>query len=310
MRRCAVFSCLGMGDGLIALVLSNNLQLNGNDVTTFHPFLENLQDWFPHLPIRKFPSGEKLEAALKEFDRFFIIYEKSPWMKEVLSLCEKFYPDKTIVLNPIATAKCDYVYWENGRFDGSRPFVDNLYLFCKDGLKHPIVTKSNGIVIPDAVQSRRFEKRVIFHPTSSREGKNWTPAKYLKVADQLKAQGFDPVFILTEEERQSWALEGIEAPLFANASELSSYISESGSMIGNDSGIGHLASCLGLPTVTICRSFQASRFWRPAWSPGVVLTPSSWVPNLKGLRLRDKHWKKWISVERVLQSFHQLTRIS
>src|SRR5690348_18510042 len=42
MQHCAVFSCQGMGDGLISLVLSNNLHLNGAEATTFHPFLNEL----------------------------------------------------------------------------------------------------------------------------------------------------------------------------------------------------------------------------------------------------------------------------
>ena len=74
-------------------------------------------------------------------------------------------------------------------------------------------------------------------------------------------------------------------------------------MIGNDSGVGHLASCLGIPTLTICRSQMAANFWRPGWSKGAVITPPAWVPNLKGLRLRDQHWQKFISVKKVYKTF-------
>jgi heptosyltransferase III len=296
---------MGLGDGLISLVLSNNLQLNGCSVTTFHPFLDALQDWFPHLPLRRFPASEE---GLEDFDRYFIIYEKSPWMQQVLTYCEKHFPERTTILNPIATPNRDYPYWENGRFDGNRPFVDNLYVFCKDLLRLPILTKGNGIVIPDAVQPRRYENRVIFHPTSSRPGKNWPQEKYLKLASQLKKQGYHPIFILTKEERKEWDVDKIDAPLFNNLSELSAFICESGYMIGNDSGIGHLASCLGLPTLTICRSAQAARFWRPAWINGEVITPSPWIPNLKGLRWRDKHWQKWVTIPSALKCFHRLNR--
>lgn len=307
MKRCAVFSCLGLGDGLIALILSNNLQLNGWSITTFHPFLAVLQDWFPHLPIRPFPSlEENLAGLMQQFERFFIIYEKSPWMQAILAICEKHYPKQTIVLNPIATAKRDYPYWENGRFDGKRPFVDNLYVFCKDHLRLPILTKGNGIVIPDSIRPRHFVNRVIFHPTSSRPGKNWPQEKYLELGARLKEQGYSPAFILTEEERTGWDTEKIEAPRFDNLSELAAFVCESGYMIGNDSGIGHLASCLGLPTLTICRNVQSSRFWRPAWTVGEVMTPSLWIPNMKGIRWRDRHWKKWITVGRALQCFHRL----
>jgi heptosyltransferase III len=303
MERCAVFSCLGLGDGLIALVLSNNLHLNGRAVTTFHPFLENLQEWFPHLFLRTFPLREELEAALKEFDRFFIIYEKSSWMQAVLTHCQHHYPNRTTVLNPIATAHRDYAYWEQGRFDGNRSFVENIYTFCKDILRFAVVTKSNGIVIPDPVRHKRFKDRVIFHPLSSRPGKNWPMDKYLELATRLRTQGFHPFFILTQEERQGWDLDGFDAPSFAGPSEMAAFVCESEYMIGNDSGIGHLASSLGLPTVTICRNEQNGKFWRPAWSPGKIVTPSKWIPNIKGMRWRDQHWKKWISVRKVMDHF-------
>jgi hypothetical protein len=356
---------MGLGDGLIALVLSNNLHLNGAEVTTFHPFLANLQEWFPHLPLRSFPLPDDLEGILEGFDHYFLIYEKTPWMQAVLGHCQTFYPKRTTVLNPIATANRDYPYWEEGRFDGTRSFVENLYRYCKDVLRFAVATKSNGIEIPNHVRSKRFMNRVIFHPTSSRPGKNWKEEKYCALAAKLQDKGFAASFILTEEERQGWELNAlycdrsscvnlgwlrlrqivpprspcysamvslartallrfgfvslspnshnlsgrsIDAPVFSGLSELAAFVCESGYMIGNDSGIGHLASCLGLPTVTICRNEQSVRFWRPAWAPGRIITPSKWIPNVKGLRLRDKHWKKWISVNKVFDEFLNLTK--
>lgn len=306
MQRCAVFSCQGMGDGLISLVLSNNLHLNGAEATTFHPFLDALSPWFPDLPICKFPSLEELESVLEGFDRFFIIFEKSPWMQAILQFCLKHHREKTTVLNPIATSRCDYPYWEEGRFNGNRSFVENIYAYSKDILKFAVVTKSNGIAVPKGVSPRKFEKRIVIHPTSSRDGKNWSWEKYVELSDRLKKEGFALAMILTQEERAGWDLRGVEVPIFIDLFEMAAYVAESGYMIGNDSGIGHLASCLGVPTLTVCRSAQASKFWRPAWARGSVVTPSSWVPNLKGLRLRDKHWKKWVSVEKVIKSFKQL----
>jgi hypothetical protein len=304
--RYAVFSCLGLGDGLIALVLSNNLHLNGGAVTTFHPFLEGLQEWFPHLPLRQFPPLEDIERVLKEFDYFFILYEKTPWMQAVLTHCQKHYPGQTTVLNPIATTRRDYAYWEEGRFNGRISFVENLYAFCKDILRFSVVTKANGLEVPEHVKTKRFSHRVILHPTSSREGKNWPKEKYIALAERLHSQGLEPSFLLTQEERKKWKLERFLSPLFLNQPEMAAFVCESGYMIGNDSGIGHLASCLNVPTLTICRSAHSARFWRPAWAPGKVLTPSGWIPNLKGLRWRDKHWKKWISVEQALKSFHHI----
>src|SRR3569832_256471 len=123
--KIAVFSCSGLGDCLLTLILSQNLSRQGHEVVTFHPFMSQMLGWFPHLSIRPFPP------KLEEFDRFFIFYEKTAWMAEVLTQCLVLHRDKTTVLNPIATPNTDYPYWEEGRFDGREPFADNLVNFCR-----------------------------------------------------------------------------------------------------------------------------------------------------------------------------------
>ena len=110
--KSAIFSCLGLGDGLIASVLANNLQLNGSTVTLFHPFLKQLQSWFPSIEISPFPPVEQLSR----FDAFFFFYEKTEQMQKILQHCETHYPLQTKVLNPIATLNQDYPYWEMGKF--------------------------------------------------------------------------------------------------------------------------------------------------------------------------------------------------
>lgn len=299
-KSAAVFSCLGLGDGLIALVLSNNLNLNGFRVTTFHPSLSVLQRWFPWTAIRPFPPLEELER----FDRIFIPLEKSVSMQAVIRECRKKYPQKTTIINPIATANRDYPYWEVGKFDGRIPFSDNLKIFCERELNLPVSTKDCGIVIPDDVKPKAHPKRIVIHPTSSREGKNWLPQRYRQLGEELKKRGYEPAFIVSSSERLHW--EDCRPPEFSSLDEIAKYVAESGGMVGNDSGIGHLASAVGLPTVTLCRSRLAGRFWRPSWSAGSMLYPPLWVPNLKGARLRDKYWKQLISVRRVLNTLLSL----
>lgn len=226
-------------------------------------------------------------------------------MQAAIQECQTRFPERTWILNPIATPNRDYPYWEKGRFDGRIPFADNLHAFCRDQLQLPLAAKNNGIAIPPSVRPRCFPNRVIIHPTSSRAGKNWPASKYLALADRLEEEGYQPVFILTEQERAGWPDLRRAAPLFPSLDLLAAYVAESGYMIGNDSGIGHLASCLGLSTVTICRNLLTARFWRPSWAPGAVITPPAWIPNIKGLRLRDRHWQKGISVRRVVNAFLQ-----
>lgn len=306
-NRAIVLSCLGLGDGLISLILSHNLALNGYDVTTYHPFLNQMQSWFPTLPIQPFPSLEKLSPTLSGCSKIFIFYEKSPWMQEIIAHCLDKHAERVTILNPIATPNRDYAYWENGKFDGTIPFAQNLYHFCRDELKLAVASRENGIRPPEEAVRHRFSRRVLLHPTSSRPGKNWPREKFIEVSLRLKESGYDVALILTKGEREGWSEEElVDAPVFNSLSSCAQFIYESGYMIGNDSGIGHLASCLGLPTLTICRNALTAKFWRPAWARGEVLFPPLWIPNLKGMRLRDKHWKRWISVSRVLSRFQTL----
>ncbi|MES2345500.1 MAG: glycosyltransferase family 9 protein [Chlamydiota bacterium] len=302
--KCAVFSCKGLGDGLLALVLANNLKLDGNDVTVFHPFLQGLQSWFPKIFILPFPKME----ALTQFDRFFIIYEKSPWMQQILEFCMNAHKEKTFVLNPIATANRDYPYWEVGKFDGTKPFAHNLVQFSKDTLQINGAIAGNGITLPSDVNVHKYPQRVILHPTSSRPGKNWKETKFIQLAEELEKKGYEPVFILTKEEKAEWPALRFLVPEFDSLDVMAAFVAEAGGMIGNDSGIGHLASSLGLPTVTICRSKMTANFWRPAFAPNVLVTPPTWLPNLKGLRLRDKYWKDAITVSRVLTTYLTLSK--
>ncbi len=299
--KCAVFPCLGLGDGLIALILSHNLKQNGHEVDTFHPFMSQMQPLFPELPILPRPQDP---ASLQNYDRIFFIYEKLDWMQSFIKEALVHHREKTTILNPIATPNQDYPYWEEGRFDGTKPFVHNLVTYCTEQLQLENPTKDNGFILPPHIESKKYPKRVILHPTSSRPGKNWPAPKFLKLANRLSTAGYEPVFILTEKEKADWPQIG--APHFENLETLTHFIAESGSMIGNDSGIGHLASLVGLPTLTICRSKLSAPFWRPAWTPGVVLTPPPFIPNLKGLRLRDKKWQAFIPVRTVYSAFHSL----
>lgn len=294
--KTAVCSCLGLGDALLTLELSHNLFLNGHEVVTFHPFFTQVQHWFPHLPIRPYP------VKAEEFERFFIFYEKTEWMTAILDECLSKRRAETTVLNPIATPNTDYPFWEEGRFDGNKTFVENLYIFSRDVLKLPQSTRSNGIVIPEGVIPRKYQKRIVIHPTSSRPTKNWPKEKFLALAKELEKAGFEPFFVVGSKETKDWP----EALCFESFSHLFTLVCESAYMIGNDSGIGHLASCLGLPTLILSKNARMSNFWRPGWTPGSICYPSAFLPNIKWLRLRDKYWHHCMSVKKVLKAFERI----
>ncbi len=281
---------MGLGDALIASVLSHNLVRVGHQVDTFHPIMGQMQPLFPHLSF--LPRLEGVDF-LQEYDHLIFIYEKSEWMQNLIHR----FPDKTTILNPIATPNCDYPYWEQGRFDGNIPFVDNLVHYCRNILGIEDAVRENGIVLPEYIERGKYAQRVILHPTSSRAGKNWSQRQFLSLTNQLEKKGYEPVFILTSEEKRTWP--SVEAPYFKDLVAVTHFVAESGAMIGNDSGIGHLASCVGVPTLIICRSQMVANFWRPSWTEGRVIVPPKWIPNLKGMRWRDKKWQYFVPVSRV-----------
>lgn len=299
--RIAIFPCIGLGDGLISCVLAYNLILSKHQVTVFHPLMVQLQSFFPELFFAKRPEDL---SVLKDYEKCIFFYEKLPWMKKAIETVT----EKRIVLNPIATPNRDYPFWEEGEFDGNLSFVENLmhYAEKKWGVEKP--TRNNGLQIPLTLELRKYENRVVIHPTSSRAGKNWTKEKFLHLAEKLNAKGFDPVFVLTEEEKKGWP--EVEAPVFSDLKQVAEYIAESGWMIGNDSGIGHLASCLGVPPLTICRTQMGANFWKPSWTEGKIIVPPKWIPNLKGMRWRDKKWQAFISVEKIFREFLDLCEAS
>ena len=70
---------------------------------------------------------------------------------------------------------------------------------------------------------------------------------------------------------------------------------ESGAVIANDSGNGHLASFLGVPVVTIYRKRNPKFHWRPDWASATVVCPRLTLPGFRG-----DIWKPFVGVSDVI----------
>jgi heptosyltransferase-3 len=126
------------------------------------------------------------------------------------------------------------------------------------------------------------------------------------LAARLSAKGFEPVFIMSTPERQAWqAVIGEAFPLhtFAGVDQCATFLYESGFFIGNDSGGGHLASCLDIPVLSIHGRKGKSRIWRPGWGQVEVVSP---LINVVGGSLRQWLWKYFLSVGAVERGFDRL----
>jgi len=311
LPKAAVFCHNGLGDGINSLVLSNNLHLNGYEVVTYHNLIASMQNWIPHLPIQPYPPLEELHKVMRAHEWFFVIWNDThEFTKQLVQEGKRrfrerikvlyLYPSRHIVNEP---------FYADCLTDPTASMAHNLHIVCDQVLHLPKSTKSVGLIVPTKLVYKKYPKRVVIHPTSGRSTKNWPKEKFIKLATHLKKEGFSPIFVPGLQEMKNWKDIGFDIAHFDTLDELAAYLYESGYLIGNDSGLGHLASALSIPTMTFFRRKALAKMWAPSFAPGVVLTPSSLIPNIRGLRLRDRYWHRLITVNMARRGFERLLNL-
>jgi heptosyltransferase III len=122
---------------------------------------------------------------------------------------------------------------------------------------------------------------VVLHPGAGSGKKCWPPERFLELAAHLKAAGRKVQVILGEVERERWPREQIAS--FARAAvvreprtlvELKDVLAGASAFVGNDSGPGHLAGILGIPTNSLFGPKDPAR-WRPL-GPRVTTVTGDW----------------------------------
>lgn len=309
-KKALVYSSVGLGDGLLFLIISNNLSKNGYVVDTYHPFLDQMDDWFKYTSIKSYPKDvEAFKNKLDEYDLIVINSDYESLNKDLIKYTKEHLSEKTYELHP-STCKGKNPPIGDLKFDFTRSVVENLAIFCENDLNLKDVKSSNEITTLHGLQYRKFSKRVAIHPSSKDIEKNWPKKNFESLSQKLKLLGYEPYFIIAKHEKdefKDFLKKDVEMPAFNNLDEIASFIYESAFFIGNDSGIAHLASSLKTPTLTIFSTKRKQRFWKPNFY--LDKTVVSWpLLNIKGLRLREKYWKKTISVNRVLKNFQKLVK--
>ncbi len=308
-QKAAIFLHNGLGDGVAWLVLSNNLHLNGWDVDTYQNVLQPLQGWFPHLPVIHYPSANEIPHILSTYDWFFVANnDTSAFIQTLIREGKKKFPERLKVIYMYPSKHIvNEPYYADCLTDPNLSVSENMVLFCERILHLPKSTRQSGFIPPEGLVYRNYEKKVLIHPTSSRESKNWPKEKYVKLALHLQERGFQVVFLPGEKDGWEDVVDlGFDVETFGSLDALARYIYESGYLIGNDSGLGHLASALKIPTLTFCRRKTLANLWAPGFYKNEVVAPSCWIPNIRGFRLRDMNWKKFVSVNKALKAFDRL----
>ena len=120
--------------------------------------------------------------------------------------------------------------------------------------------------------------KIIIHPGSGSRKKCWPISNFIKVASTLKEGGKQPEFILGPAEYDLHDILVQTKKLNTNVhkieklTELAGLLKTGGGYIGNDSGVSHLASFIGLPTVAVFGPSDP-KTWKPMGRAVKVVQP-------------------------------------
>lgn len=152
--------------------------------------------------------------------------------------------------------------------------------------------------IPDDLQGRAriwlkdrgLTKPVLIHPGSGSPKKNWPLENFLEVARRLRKAGRDVVFTAGEADaelpdpirRAGWPV----AEAFSLV-DLAALLQNGSGFVGNDSGVSHLASAVGLPGVALFGPTDPDM-----WAPRNLTPLRSPDLEMAGLSI-DEVWSVW-----------------
>lgn len=134
----------------------------------------------------------------------------------------------------------------------------------------------------------------------------WPRAKFAALVGKLTRRGFEPTFLVAPDEKPARLMDEDTAPYllsFDKLVDVAAWIAESGFFIGNDSGLGHLGSEVGVPTLSLFMRRGLARTWRPNWGRGAMVLPRN---LFVGGALKERFWKQPLSASRVMHSFERL----
>ena len=297
------------------MVLHHQLEKIGHQVSFFHPQHQALASLFPHACLDPYPSLNDFEKVFSLYDRVILQNDHSERAWHLFKLRQSNQLDNLTVLfvtpYPKEHRNKDFVFRTNFSF------VENLRLACQHLFSIHNATIDNGLPFSKN-QLTTVLKKVMIHPTSKDPKRNWPKKKFIELAFFLKKMGYEPHFCVSTNEYAEWddiPIYGMKLHSCDKLELLAKLLCDFDYFIGNDSGMGHLASNLKIPTLTISGNKKRVMRWRPGWYLNHIVTLSFPIPNFKGCvfskfdgRLRDNYWQNFISVGKVLKGFKHLAQ--
>tara|TARA_R110000822_G_scaffold8704_16_gene34255 strand:+ start:3011 stop:4042 length:1032 start_codon:yes stop_codon:yes gene_type:complete len=305
--RVAIIPFPALGDLTIYLRLAWSFHHAGAQVTFCSSVLLSAKDYFPWLIV--IPDGESaLGEVASDYDLVIACFEKcyrmDAWRAEYGEL-----PNTAFV-----TAK--KIARESG-LDGrdvlvrGRQFPSASRAFCLDSKSGQTMVDwvdsyaktvfhldagPKGQMLSHEVQGSQGDLVLIF-PTTPQAKKNYWLGGFRLLATALRRRGWRVEFVCMPSEHQALAarLPGFLVHSFPDIRCLMEFVAGAATVISNDSGGGHLASMMGIPTFTITRR-RKQFVWRPGFNKdNTVLYP---LMRFKWLR-KQYVWRPFVPIWRI-----------
>ena len=308
-------------------MMADNLQRNGFAVTCYGNIAHQMREWLPGLSIRPYPEIDQLEAEMDRYDlaivsppsfirqrmdetmtarlrkKWLLICQTTPdsWLADHDERIRQSAPAMYTRLRGLSNS-CGSIRFRDFTTES---VVEMALAFMREKMQLAEVRKTPPVVAPPGLVHRRHRRRIIISPDSAGpDKKEWRPASFLKLCYRLQEQGDTPEIIVAPSNHSKWKnMPGniFNTPRFDDIGALCAHVYESGLLIANDSGNGHLASFLGIPVVTIYRKRNPLFHWRPDWEPGIVVCPI-WLPPWG----RDRLWTYFVRTRQIITAAKQL----
>lgn len=316
----AIICAAGLGDSIIQMVLANTIAANGFRVSLYSDYAYELRKYQSDVTFRPFPAIDDLIPQLENHEIILFDCRSSyirnlsrhsqSWLEKygiAYQVCKGKFRAKNRhrnaieqrIENPevIELFKALNTSLRTPRRSMFRaPVAEDMARFLVECTDFDIVETTPGLRQP---KTNRIRKLIAIHPTSSREGKNWSEHKYVSLAKRLKNSGFKTVITVSASERSHWKLligDIAPVPNFESVEKLYEFYASVACFVGNDSGGAHLAAAAGAPTVQMFSRWRKRPGWRAAWSDNTVLLAR--FP----FSLQRDNWQQGLSVNRVFDA--------
>ncbi len=277
-----------LGDSLISMVIVENFLRRGHFIKVISDQIHALRQWFPTVDVMPVPDEKDMPDAFRDCDVILHAYDAD----RLAGTPEG--PARVVVMDE----------WPVYR--QVKNMVDIQIDICRERFGISDAIRSNGMKVPDQRRSYRDSNLVLIHPVASDQHKSWRPQRFVNVALQLQRRGFSPEFLVPLSALSDWQWVisyGIPLRAYPSLHEVAERVAMSAWVIGNDSGIGHLASSLGIPAVSLAMRRSIAKRWQPGWAPSTVIVPPQLMP---GRFLKEKTWKYLLMPSQVLTAFDRL----